>query len=60
MEGVLHSLGSKEAQQAALDKLAPIRMVLDQGAREAAVLRDANAFRWVDLGSMFERLQATR
>lgn len=32
------------------------RPVLDAGARAAAALRDASAFRWVDLGSMFGKL----
>ncbi|PRW60975.1 DNA polymerase alpha catalytic subunit [Chlorella sorokiniana] len=58
VEGLLHSLDSPEAREAAEQKLDPIRPVLDAGARAAAALRDASAFRWVDLGSMFGKLAA--
>ena len=58
VESVLHSLGSHDAQMAAIEKLAPIRHVLDEAAQAAAVLRDASAYRWVNLGSMFGRTLA--
>lgn len=40
------------------NRFPPRRPVLDAGARAAAALRNASAFRWVDLGSMFGRLAA--
>jgi hypothetical protein len=58
VEGLLHSLGSPEAAAAAAQKLAPLREVADAAAATTAVLRDASAYRWVDLGSMFGRLAA--
>ena len=42
----------------ALHRHSLCRPVLDAGARAAAALRDASAFRWVDLGSMFGKLAA--
>jgi hypothetical protein len=56
VEGLLHSLGDREAASAAAEKLAPLRPALDEAAAAAAVLRDASAHRWVDLGAMFGRL----
>lgn len=58
VEGVLHSLESQEAKDAAKEKLQPIRQVLDEAAAAAARLRNASAYRWVDLGAMFGRLAA--
>ncbi len=52
----MHSLNSKEAQAAAADRLAPIRDVLDAAAAATAKVRDASAFRWVNIGSMFNKL----
>jgi hypothetical protein len=56
MESLMHSLNSKEAQAAAADRLAPIRDVLDAAAAATAKVRDASAFRWVNIGSMFNKL----
>lgn len=55
VEGVLHSLDSREAQDAALEKLAPLRPVLDEAAATTAAVRNCSAYRWVDLGAFFRR-----
>lgn len=58
VEGVLHSLDSREAQEAALEKLAPLRPVLDEAAATAAAVRNCSAYRWVDLGALLGRIAA--
>lgn len=58
VEGVLHSLDSREAQEAALEKLAPLRPVLDEAAVTATAVRNCSAYRWVDLGALFGRIAA--
>ena len=50
-----HTL-SREALQAAEDKLAPIAPVLRRAAAAAAKLRDRSGYKWVDLGSLYGRL----
>lgn len=57
VESALRALGdNKDAKLAAEEKLAPIREVLEAGAMAASRLRDRNAYRWVDLGSVFGKL----
>jgi hypothetical protein len=57
VEGALRALGgSREAAAEAAQKVAPLRPALDCAAAAAAALRDASAYRWVDLGAMFGRL----
>lgn len=58
VEGVLHSLESREAQEAAVEKLAPLRPVLDEVAAAAAAVRNGSAYRWVDLGALLGRISA--
>ncbi|KAI3432425.1 hypothetical protein D9Q98_003979 [Chlorella vulgaris] len=49
VEGVLHSLENREAAAAAGEKLARLRPVLDEAAAAAEGLRNASAYRWIDL-----------
>lgn len=53
VEGVLHSLESGEAQEAAVEKLAPLRPVVDKVVAAVAGVRTNSAYRWVNLGSLF-------
>lgn len=60
MEGLSRTLGSKEAAAAAAERLAPLAPVLDRAAAVAARLRDASAYKWVDLGALYGRLTAAQ
>ena len=53
VEGVLHSLESREAQAAAQEKLAAVRPVLDDAAAVTGAVRGASAYRWVQWSKLF-------
>ena len=50
----------KEAKEAAMARLQPVRATLDFTAAQAALLMNRSAYRWVDLKSVFSNLRVMK
>ena len=60
VESALRALeNDQDAKMMAMERLAPLRPLLQAGAAAAAEIRDRSAFRWIDLGRTFGMMMAS-
>lgn len=62
VDGALQALGqnNKEAKEAALSKLAPLKISLDYAAAQTAKIQNKSGYRWVNLSSVFGSLRSLK